>query len=622
LNDLEIDLPGPQWDCTHTIRVTLQFIEVAIEELAPERLRGYGEVPGSLFQSLAGGLHEMKGIVRQLDSYLMQRADADLHVRLAQLSSAGDLGSLLSALGRLVDEYGFVEFRTPLSWLVEKVAAPTYEIAFFGRVSAGKSSLLNRIIGSDLLPTGVTPVTAVPTRIRNRPDRSLLVWTAEGGVTKYDIDRLADFVTEQRNPGNSKRVTRLIAEAPLGTLPQNIVLVDTPGLGSLALEGAAETLAYLPQCDLGVVLVDASSSLHADDIATLDALRTASVPAIVVISKADLLSAPELDRLVTYTRDQISEQLRLGIDVTPLSSQPVMAHVLEAWVRNKIAPRIASAAQLAQESNQRKAAMLGERVLYALRTSLSVAAHREYTADRQELKNAETQLREVASLFESTSLDCFRIAGEIREAAGAALEVVVERAAETFANDPGVRELNGEWVQKGVNLLAQNEAEKLAAVILSIAGRLSEALDTAARATATDHGVEAASLQDHVKELPPPEAPLSSIALRRPRLTFVSLALARRSLRGQLESQCGNALRQFFNQYGRALEPWFRNRLNALQRDFDASAEIYRAQVQRLISADSQQEFDREALLTDLSLLSGLLGCTGAIESVESHATA
>jgi hypothetical protein len=38
--------------------VTLQFIEVAIEELAPERLRGYGEVPRNLFQLLAAGLRD------------------------------------------------------------------------------------------------------------------------------------------------------------------------------------------------------------------------------------------------------------------------------------------------------------------------------------------------------------------------------------------------------------------------------------------------------------------------------------------------------------------------------------------------------------------------------------
>ena len=327
LSDLDVSLPGPKLDCTHAIRVTLQFIEVAIEELAPERLRGYGDVPSKLFQLLAGGLQEMKGIVRQMDSYLIQPADAGFSIRLARLSAAGNLADLLAALVRLVDRYGFVEFRATLSGLVEKIATPAYEIAFFGRVSAGKSSLLNRIISTDLLPTGVTPITAIPTRIRNRPDPRLLVWTAEGWITRSRWISQGDFVTQQRNSGNHKRVIRLIAELPLATLPEEIVFVDTPGLGSLALEGATETLAYLPQCDLGVVLVDASSSIHSEDIAILDALRAASVPAVLVISKADLLSADDLDRIVRYTRDRVAEQLGTEIDIAPLSCRPEMAHL-------------------------------------------------------------------------------------------------------------------------------------------------------------------------------------------------------------------------------------------------------------------------------------------------------
>ena len=220
----------------------------------------------------------------------------------------------------------------------------------------------------DLLPTGVTPITAVPTRIRNRPDPGLLVWTAEGRLTRYEIDRLADFVTEQRNPGNEKRIVRLIAEIPLPNLPEEIVFVDTPGLGSLASHGATETLAYLPQCDLGVILVDASSSVQPEDIATLDALRAASVPAIGVISKADLVCTRDLKRLVKYTQDCVLEQLRMEINVAPLSSRSEMAHLLDGWIGNQIGPRVANARRLAQESSQRKAKALAEGVLQALKS--------------------------------------------------------------------------------------------------------------------------------------------------------------------------------------------------------------------------------------------------------------
>jgi small GTP-binding protein len=650
LKDLAIPLPAAKFDSAHAIRVTLQFIEVAIEELAPERLRGYGEVPAGLIRPLAGGLQEMKGIVRQLDSYLIQRPDADLNLRLARLSSARAAPELLSLLARIIDQDGLVEFRDPLSRLVEKMEAPTYEIAFFGRVSAGKSSLLNRIIGADLLPTGVTPVTAVPTRIRNRPEPALLVWTMEAGAARYDIDRLPDFVTEARNPGNEKRVTRLVAEIPLAMFPEEVVLVDTPGLGSLALDGAAETLAYLPQCDLGVVLVDASSNLHSDDVATVDALRAASVPSVVVLSKADLVSPRDLDELLNYTRNQISQQLGIEVPVAPLSShpemsrllksakgtacrqhsirnsgghaEPVLREFLESWVGNEIAPRIVEARRLAEESNERKANNLAERVLRALEMSIKSSSSNGVASPQEDLKSVENRLREAAGLLESVSRQCFSITGRVRDAANDAVAAIVERAITIWHRDAGVADLDETWIQAAVNTLAQNEAQELANTVRRTTERLSEALNTTAQAITAGRVGEQFSLSSFVKELPAPDYSGCRIRLHRPRMLSVSSSLARRSVAHQIESHCGAALVEFFDSYGRALELWFRYILAGVEREFNSSAEIYRAQLQRLSAPGAAIQPDTSAVLEHISLLSQKLGVQDLFDAVQSNTTA
>ncbi len=403
-------------------------MEVALEEIASERLTGYGSVPDSLVKPLAGGIQEMKGIVRQIASYLSQRADADLSYRLFRLPEADADGELLRELGSIIDRHGLIEFRALLSQLVEKIETPTYEIAFFGRVSAGKSSLLNSITGIDLLPTGVTPVTAIPTRIKNGNTSELLVWTADGKRAKYAIDRLADFVTETRNQGNGKHVIRLLVEIPLDMLPNEVVLVDTPGLGSLALEGAAETLAYLPRCDLGVVLVDASSNLDSDDVATVDALRTASVPAVVVLSKADLLTQADREQLLDYTCTQLAHQLGMEIQVAPLSVRPELAGLLEEWISNQIAPRVADAQRLSRESTQRKIRSLGQRVFHVLEISSKTGTIPRADGSDKELVKAEAQLRAAASLIEGTRAKSFEQIDLIRDAAEAAIRWLAEKA--------------------------------------------------------------------------------------------------------------------------------------------------------------------------------------------------
>lgn len=582
LADLDIPLPEPTFDSTWSIRVTLQFIEVALEEIAPHRLVGYGSVPESLVRPLAGGIQEMKGIVRQLDSYLSQRVEADLSNRLHQLGEKDADTVLLKRLGDILERYSLVEFRAPLAQLVERIESPSYEIAFFGRVSTGKSSLLNAIIKVELLPIGVTPITAVPTRIKNGPVSQLLVWTVEGRFNKYPVDQLAEFVTEAQNPGNYKRVARLLVEIPLPMLPEEVVLVDTPGLGSLALEGAAETLAYLPHCDLGIVLVDASSNLQADDVATVDALRAAAIPALVVLSKVDLIPEPERQQLLEYARTQLARQIGMGIDVALLSSRPELNVLLREWVANQITPRVADAKRLSRESNHRKLRSLGRRILHALEISAKTSGAGPGRVVSDDFKKAETRLRDAASLIESTRDQGFEIADGIRQSGESALDRLAEAALNFWEQGSNSSALDQSWVTRNIHQLAQAEAERLANLIQSTAQELTAALDMAASVLSTGEREDRLNLQDFVTDMPPAEFASGAVSLQEPRWLFVSVGLARHSIRHDLEKRIGAAILQFFPAYGSTLEVWLRGTIDRLAREFETHADIYRAQFQRL----------------------------------------
>jgi hypothetical protein len=45
-------------------------VDIAVEELKPEHMRGYGEVPPAAAVALNGIAGELHGLVRQLDDYL------------------------------------------------------------------------------------------------------------------------------------------------------------------------------------------------------------------------------------------------------------------------------------------------------------------------------------------------------------------------------------------------------------------------------------------------------------------------------------------------------------------------------------------------------------------------
>jgi hypothetical protein len=128
-------------------------------------------------------------------------------------------------------------------------SSDTFDVAVIGRVSSGKSSLLNALLGTAILPTGVLPVTAFPTRLRRGPEAQLHIAYANGRTETTTVDRIGDFVAESGNPGNEKRLTRLLLVYPSTMLPADVTFVDTPGLGSVTPGGALQTYAYLPRCD-------------------------------------------------------------------------------------------------------------------------------------------------------------------------------------------------------------------------------------------------------------------------------------------------------------------------------------------------------------------------------------
>ena len=145
------------------------------------------------------------------------------------------------------------------------------------------------------------------------------MYCAETNPRRIDPEDLVEYASEEKNPGNYKHVTGIVVAVPSPRLREGVVLVDTPGIGSLATSGTPETFAYLPRCDLSVVLIDAGSNLNDDDLSLLRALYEAGIPAQVLLSKADLLKSDDRQRVLLYVREQLQRELNLDLTVHPVT---------------------------------------------------------------------------------------------------------------------------------------------------------------------------------------------------------------------------------------------------------------------------------------------------------------
>ena len=597
-----IQPPVAEFGSVHSIRMTLAFVRIAFEECTPGRMRGYGEVPDAKVQELNGLVGEMTAAAEKLNQYLAQGLGQDLQARLERLVHTGDEIDLLKRLERVVGQHGLVEFRSALSMILDRLESKAFEIALFGRVSSGKSSLLNYIVQSDVLPVGVNPITAVPTRLAYGTQPKLSVWFAHKSSEQVDIARLPEFVTEELNPANAKHVTRITVELPSARLRDGVVLVDTPGLGSLATSGAVETLAYLPRCDLGAVLIDAGSTLTEDDLSTIQALYEAGVPASVLLSKADLLAPDDRVRASKYIAGHIQTQLGLNLPVHPVSVKPEQAALLERWLEEEILPLYGRHHELAQESVRRKIGTLRESV----ETALKVRLERSDTApggENSSLRDVDAQLRHAAGRFEVAREMCWNITDGIRTFGEAGLPAAASQILERWRRDSHAGADVGSIVADTLAQVAAEKGRLAFGTLDALAQELAQALQTAAKALDLQDVPSEGELSSVLKEMPRMDLGTLRLDLRPNIWVNVWKRLAKRRIESRLRAQVGPTVTEAFSSYGRMLEAWSRRMLAELQRRFDAHADGYRAHLDRITAQVGATPLEKETIRRDLDIL-------------------
>ncbi len=599
LRELAIPLEIRRTSLRWAIQCRIGSVSITVDELRPSRLRGYGALAPEASDRCTKICQDLGRLVDHLTAYLRQGLGRDLHERLTRLDAVFVGAGALAQLEKTVTRWQLVEFRPALELIVSRLENPCFEIAVFGRVSSGKSSLLNHIVGIDALPVGVTPVTAVPTRLVSGDKPSVIVCFAESPSRCLGLEQLWEYASEEGNPGNQKHVTSVLVKLPSPRLKEGIVFVDTPGIGSLALSGGAETVAYLPRCDLGVVLIDSASILNQDDIALLRALHGAAIPAVVLLSKADLLAPGDRRKMTDYALEQLGRELGAGIAVHPVSTVGGDQSLLTAWFEYDLAPLLDRHRGLAEASLRRKIAGLRESVIATLETVLAQKRRGvpddgvgfDRPAAQQLLDEADEAIR----LASRRSLDWW-------EDRRALIDKIPWFVADAVVSAPGPE---GEPDVAGVieeALLWRGRTAR--EVVTGLEEALAGSLARLAQATPLSQAA-AASIRDfHAGGLPAVNLDGLRVEKRRLRPWWAGLApsLAVRATARRISEQYGEAIEDAVQFYDRQLESWLKAKLAHLVELYETQAGAIREQIRRLATepADATIAVDEDALEADL----------------------
>jgi predicted GTPase len=240
-----------------------------------------------------------------------------------KLALAGQLRIVREALKTL----GREDAERQCEELIVKLAEDRFTLAVLGQFKRGKSSLMNAIIGRELIPTGVLPLTSAITVLKYGPVERLIIRRQDWSYPdELPVSALAEYVTEQGNPSNVKKVKTACVELPVPFLRRGLEFVDTPGVGSAITANTATTYEFLPECDAVLFVTSVDTPLTSMELAFLKDICEYVGRLFFVVNKTDLVADNERSEILRFVADTI--RAHTGSDavrVFPVSARQGLA---------------------------------------------------------------------------------------------------------------------------------------------------------------------------------------------------------------------------------------------------------------------------------------------------------
>jgi GTP-binding protein EngB required for normal cell division len=210
-------------------------------------------------------------------------------------------GNALAAALTELAGLGTAQDREQIAALRDRLDAARLRVLVAGEAKRGKSTLINALLGRAVLPTGVTPLTAVATTVRYGSAPCAQVRFGDGHEEKQPISALPDLVTERGNPGNRRRIASVTVYLDAPLLADGVELVDTPGTGSVFAWDTAAAHEALETMDAAVLVLTADPPVSAAERDLYTKVSGMSVATFAVLNKSDHLGQADLDEAAEFT---------------------------------------------------------------------------------------------------------------------------------------------------------------------------------------------------------------------------------------------------------------------------------------------------------------------------------
>ena len=204
-----------------------------------------------------------------------------------------------------------------LDWIENRIhdwSSDRIRVGVIGVTSSGKSTLINAVLGTDILSSAIAPSSGQLVCCSYGEKPEITIRFENGTEQKFSgkqfgRDILQEFSDERYNPQNQKGVLNIELTSPLFDFGKDVLLVDSPGLDAFGLE-AHERLtleSLVPTIDACIYVTTMKTNSDRKTLEILNTVAKYQCPIIIVQNMLDAVRpSPSGDK----TREQVATDHR------------------------------------------------------------------------------------------------------------------------------------------------------------------------------------------------------------------------------------------------------------------------------------------------------------------------
>lgn len=219
----------------------------------------------------------------------------------------------------------------------ELIEKGEFNLAVCGKVKNGKSSLINALIGRELLPVCTDVATSRVFKISHSNEEKIYVVYGNGDRKEISRDELATYgsqavINKEGEADIENAISYIQVFTPMDFLPEGVSMIDTPGIGSTYPHHTAITKQYIKQADAAMFVMN-PTPLEDMEVDFLKEIVSVTPGILFVTTKIDQNGNDSVEESLKRNRQIIEKavgsELPFGISMLKMSSKLLLEAAAE-----------------------------------------------------------------------------------------------------------------------------------------------------------------------------------------------------------------------------------------------------------------------------------------------------